>query len=73
MDAETRTRLAKALRNNALFRVLFNERRAEITADWQAESDAETREQLWRELHALTEFEDYCLATINEKPGDGRQ
>ena len=72
MDAETRTRLAKALRNNALLPVLFTERRDEITDAWQAEQSAETREQLWQELNALSEVEDYISANIGHRnTGDG--
>lgn len=71
MDAETRARLAKSLRNNALLPLLFAERRAEITDAWLAETSAETREQLWIEQHALAELEDYISATISERAGDG--
>lgn len=73
MDAETRARQAKALRNNKYFRVLFDERADEIREQWEQTepAEAETRERLYLELHGLNEMRDFIYARISADAGDG--
>lgn len=66
MSPERRAQLAEALKKNKLLPELFDERRAELRDSWEEEKDAEVRNLLWIELHALNEMKDFLYARIQE-------
>lgn len=49
-------RAAKALKQNKLLWLTFDEIHGSIIEDWQQASTAEMRENLWLELNVLTKF-----------------
>jgi hypothetical protein len=62
---------AKQLGKNPLLPLLVNEHRAEMREAWEDEQDAEKREKLWTELHALNNVWDFLDARINAESAAG--
>lgn len=55
---------ARALRKNAVWRKVFEDRNTEIHEAWAVCEDPAKREQLWQELHALIHLAEQIDDTI---------
>lgn len=71
MSPERRKGYAKQLDKNPLLEVLIDEHRAEMREAWENEPEAEKREALWLELHALNNLWDFLSARINAESTAG--